>query len=263
MNQLQVFQNNQFGEVRVAKTESNEPLFCLADICKILDLQTNKVKERLSEKGWNTIPTLTSGGTQNLIYINESNFYKSVFQSRKPEAEAFTEWVTSEVLPTIRKHGAYMNASVIEKALTDPDTIIQLATNLKEERMQRQILQQQAELQANELKQAAPKVQYYNNVLSSNTLQPINVIANDLGLTAIALNKLLVKLRVQYKSGGCYVLYAPFRDMGLAKHVPIPYTDSNGNPKTAQHLQWFEAGKKFIIEMVQKHAPQTKQTQWK
>ena len=106
-NRIKIFENAEFGKVRV-NTVNNEPMFCLSDVCKVLGLtQPSKVKERLNEKGVNTIPTPTNGGEQNLLYINESNFYKAVFQSRKDSAERFTEWVTSEVLPTIRKTGSY------------------------------------------------------------------------------------------------------------------------------------------------------------
>lgn len=107
MNDLQIFNNEEFGEVRTAVV-NEEPMFCLADICKALELtQPSKVKERLNEKGVRSIPTLTKGGEQKLLYINESNLYKTIFQSRKESAERFTEWVTSEVLPSIRKTGSY------------------------------------------------------------------------------------------------------------------------------------------------------------
>lgn len=107
MNDLQIFNNEEFGEIRTVAV-NDEPMFCLADICKALELtQPSKVKERLNEKGVRSIPTLTKGGEQKLLYINESNLYKAIFQSRKESAERFTEWVTSEVLPSIRKTGSY------------------------------------------------------------------------------------------------------------------------------------------------------------
>lgn len=107
MNELQIFNNEEFGEVRTVLV-NNEPMFCLSDVCRALELtQPSKVKERLNEKGVNIIPTLTAGGEQKLLYINESNLYKAIFQSRKKSAERFTEWVTAEVLPSIRKTGSY------------------------------------------------------------------------------------------------------------------------------------------------------------
>lgn len=108
MNELKIFQNEEFGEIRTV-TIDGEPMFCLADICKALELsQPSKVKERLNQKGVNSIPTLTNGGTQNLLYVNESNLYKTIFQSRKESADRFTDWVTSEVLPSLRKNGGYI-----------------------------------------------------------------------------------------------------------------------------------------------------------
>lgn len=107
MNNLKIFSNKEFGEIRAVEVDG-EPMFCLSDICRALELtQPSKVKERLSEKGVNSIPTLTAGGKQSLLYVNESNLYKTIFQSRKESAERFTDWVTSEVLPTIRKTGFY------------------------------------------------------------------------------------------------------------------------------------------------------------
>lgn len=106
-NKVEIFENEDFGCVRTV-TANNEPFFCLTDICKALEIsQPSKVKDRLKQKGVRTIPTLTSGGTQGLLYINESNLYKTVFQSRKKSAEQFTDWITEEVIPSIRKTGSF------------------------------------------------------------------------------------------------------------------------------------------------------------
>ena len=133
MNELQIFKNEEFGEIRTI-TKDDEPMFCLADVCKALELtQPSKVKERLNPKGVNSIPTLTKGGEQKLLYINESNLYKTIFQSRKDSAERFTDWVTSEVLPSIRKTGGY------NKPMTTAEQIKLLAQGNTElsERMDR------------------------------------------------------------------------------------------------------------------------------
>lgn len=107
MNDLQIFNNEEFGEIRTI-TKDNEPMFCLADVCKALELSNpSMIKSRLNEKGISNIDTLTTGGKQKLLYVNESNLYKTIFQSRKESAERFTDWVTSEVLPSIRKTGSY------------------------------------------------------------------------------------------------------------------------------------------------------------
>ena len=104
---LNIFSNKEFGEIRIAMIDG-EPWFCLVDICRALEL-TNPamVKSRLNEKGINSIDTLTKGGMQHLLYVNEPNLYKTIFQSRKESAERFTDWVASDVLPSIRKTGSY------------------------------------------------------------------------------------------------------------------------------------------------------------
>lgn len=107
MNNLQIFNNEEFGEIRTI-TKDNEPMFCLADVCKALEISNvGNVKQRLSEKGIHTADTLTKGGMQKMTFISEANLYKTIFQSRKESAERFTEWVTGEVLPSIRKTGSY------------------------------------------------------------------------------------------------------------------------------------------------------------
>lgn len=117
MNELQIFNSEEFGDIRTVTIE-NEPMFCLSDVCKSLGLtQPSKVKERLNEKGVSSIPTLTPGGEQKLLYINESNLYKTIFQSRKESAERFTDWVTSEVLPAIRKTGAYQKPMTTDQKI--------------------------------------------------------------------------------------------------------------------------------------------------
>ena len=104
---LKIFNNEEFGEIRTV-VKNGEPLFCLTDVCRALDLTNpQNVKKRLNEKGICTIDTLTNGGVQSLLYINEPSLYKTIFQSRKDSAERFTDWVTYEVLPSIRKTGGY------------------------------------------------------------------------------------------------------------------------------------------------------------
>nr|DAH26489.1 MAG TPA: hypothetical protein [Caudoviricetes sp.] len=105
--ELQIFSNSEFGEIRTI-TKDNEPMFCLADVCRILEIKNvSDCKSRLRQKGVVTTDTLTNGGKQKMVFIDESNLYKTIFQSRKDSAERFTDWVTSEVLPSIRKTGSY------------------------------------------------------------------------------------------------------------------------------------------------------------
>lgn len=106
MNELMVFQNPEFGELRTAE-RNGETWFCLADICEPLGLEAKKVRVRLKQEGVVLADTPTNGGVQGMLFVNEGNLYRAIFQSRKPEAERFTDWVTEEVLPSIRKTGGY------------------------------------------------------------------------------------------------------------------------------------------------------------
>ena len=145
MNNIQIFQNEQFGKVRIAMNESNEPLFCLADVCKVVGLTNpSSVKQRLDNEDVQVIDlhalkqnegAITGNSMAN--FITESGFYDVLLYSDAPQVKPFRKWVTSEVLPSIRKHGAYMTQETLEKALTSPDFLIQLATNLKEEKQKR------------------------------------------------------------------------------------------------------------------------------
>ena len=145
MNDLRIFENKDFGQVRTSII-NNEPYFSLTDVCRVLEINNpSQAKTRLNLKGVISNEVLTKGGMQQANFIDESNLYKLIFQSRKPEAEKFADWVTSEVLPTIRKHGAYMTETVIERTLTDPDYLIQLATTLKEERQRRLLAEEENE----------------------------------------------------------------------------------------------------------------------
>lgn len=143
MNQLQVF-NFSGNQVRTVE-KNGQPWFVLKDICEALgDLAHRVVRQRIGDDVCSTYPILDSiGRQQETTIINEDGLYDVILESRKPEARAFRKWVTSEVLPTIRKHGAYMTPETIEKTLGDPDFIIGLATKLKEEQAKTAALQQQ------------------------------------------------------------------------------------------------------------------------
>lgn len=145
MNELQVFNYNG-NEVRTIQKDG-EPWWVLKDVCEVLDIsQAVRVAERLDEDEVSQTHITDSLGRQQSTYIiNESGLYNVILRSDKPEAKPFRKWVTSEVLPSIRKHGAYMTPQKIEEALLNPDTIIKLATNLKAEREKRMELERQAE----------------------------------------------------------------------------------------------------------------------
>ncbi len=157
-NRIKIFENAELGKVRVAGT-SEEPLFCLSDVCKILDLHTGMTKQRLDEKGVSSIDTLTKGGMQPLIYISEKNLYKVIMRSDKPQAEPFQDWVCGEVLPSIRKTGGY----IMENQDETPEELMARALMIAQETLKRK---EQRLLEAEtKIKENAPKVEYFNGLI--------------------------------------------------------------------------------------------------
>lgn len=228
---IEIFKDDRFGEVRVTKL-NDEPMFCLSDVCKVLDLQVGSTKNRLNEKGVTLINTLTNGGKQNLVYINEQNLYKVIMRSDKPQAEPFQDWVCGEVLPSIRKHGMYATEDTIDKILNDPDFGIKLLTTLKEERT--------ARIEA-EKKNAI--------LMHVNTTYTATEIAKELNLkSANELNKLLADKKIQYKVGGTWVLYSQYSNLGYEEIKQ----ETLDNGKVVYHRKFTQLGRDFILNLLKK-----------
>lgn len=113
--------------------KSGEPWFVLNDVCSQLELAPRVVRQRLADDVCSTYPLQTSGGLQQATIINEDGLYDVILESRKPEAKAFRKWITSEVIPSIRKHGAYMTGDTLEKVLMNPSAFVQIAHRLQDE----------------------------------------------------------------------------------------------------------------------------------
>lgn len=170
MNEIQIFRNPQFGEIRTAIGENGEPMFCLPDLCRVLELTPSKVAQRLSGDVLSKYPLETAGGIQQTNFVNEDGLYDAILDSRKSEARKFRKWVTSEVLPTIRKHGVYATSQTIDNLLADPDNAIKVFQALKEERQLRQIAE--AKIEAD-----APKVLFAEAVTGSKSTCLIGELA--------------------------------------------------------------------------------------
>lgn len=185
MNELTVFNNDQFGEVRLVEREG-EPWFVAADLCRALDISdTHKAVDRLheDEKGRSSIPTL--GGTQEMLVVSEPGMYALVLGSRKPEAEAFQRWITHEVIPSIRKHGAYATADVLDQIIADPEYGIRLLEALKAEKDKNALLQ--------------PKADYFDALVERNTLTGVRETAKELGVRPKEFTKYLLEHGYVYR----------------------------------------------------------------
>src|SRR5690625_118641 len=160
MNQLtKMFEGKELTIIE----KGNEPHFLLKDVCEILGIGNHRhVRTRLDKGVVSNYPLKTAGGTQQATFVNEDGLYDVILDSRKPEAKKFRTWITSEVIPSIRKHGAYMTLEKIEEVLLSPDTLIKLANNLKEEQEKRK----QAE---RTIKKQKPKVLFADAVETSRS----------------------------------------------------------------------------------------------
>ncbi len=163
MNEIKIFSNPQFGEIRTAIGENGEPMFCLPDLCRVLDLTPSKVAQRLGDDVLSKYPTIdTLGREQMTNFVDEDGLYDAILDSRKPEARKFRKWITSEILPAIRKHGVYATPQTIDSLLADPDNAIKVFQALKEERELRQLAE--AKIEAD-----APKVLFHDAVTGSKS----------------------------------------------------------------------------------------------
>lgn len=252
MNNIQVFQNAQFGQIRTVVTENGEPLFCLADVCAALQLTNNrKVKSQLDEDVTLSYPLQTPGGVQQATFVTEPGMYTVILRSDSPKAKPMQKWVTSEVLPALRKTGGYMVARTDET----PEQIMARALIVAQETIKRTETEkarliEQNELSKRELQAAAPKVQYYNEVLTSESTYLATQIAKELGMGAPTLNEKLRKLGVQYKQNGQWILTYKYQNKGYTKTQTYKFTHSDGRPGTNMQTEWTEKGRQFIHSLL-------------
>ena len=230
-------------EVRTV-TIDNNPYFSNADVCKILDINNpSQALKRLKQDGVITNEVIDGlGRKQDMKFVSESNLYKLIFQSKKKEAEAFTDWVTSEVLPAIRKHGLY----AIDDLLNNPDMAIAALQKLKEERQLRLQAQEEVAQKNQIIQELQPKASYYDLVLQNKSLVAISVIAKDYGMSAKKMNKILHELKIQFKQGNTWLLYQKYAGKG--------YTQSKTHTIDADyskmHTYWTQKGRLFLYDLL-------------
>lgn len=240
MKELQIFKYQE-AEIRTAVIDG-EPWWVAIDVCKILEI--SNPSDTLKRLDSDEVTRFNLGGLSGEANIvNEPGLYSLILGSRKPEAKAFKRWITHEVIPTIRRHGAYMTPEKIEQVLADPDTIIRLATELKRSRTEIAVRDQLI----GELK---PKADYVDMVLKSTGLMTISQIAKDYGMSGQRLNQILKDKRIQYKQNGQWLLYAKHQDKSYTHSKTIDFMHSDGRPGTKLDTQWTQKGRLFIYEQL-------------
>lgn len=199
MNELQIFENPEFGRVRTLMEPDGTTLFCGSDVAKALGYAKPQNAISIHCKGALKRGTPTNGGVQELLFIPESDLYRLVFHSKLPNAEKFTDWVTKEVLPTIRKHGAYMTPETLEQALLSPEFLLKLAQRLKEEQEGRLAAEQERNLLLVQVRQEAPMVEYFKACVDRNMLLSLRETAKLLKVGEKALIHWLLENRYLFR----------------------------------------------------------------
>ena len=215
MNELQIIENPEFGEIRVTINEDGEPLFVAADVCRVLEhSNVTMALERLDDDEKAKLDLGLSGGLTNCV--TEPGLYSLVLGSRKKEARAFKRWITHEVIPSIRKHGAYMTPQTLEQALLSPDFLMQLAQRLKEEQQARKEAEYNAHLLDLDNRRMQPKADYFDALVEKNLLTSFRETAKMFHVEEKDMIRFLLDNRYLYRSqSGKLLPYATRPDNGL------------------------------------------------
>ncbi len=193
-------------------------------------------------------------------FIPENIFYRLAMKAKNETAEKFQAKVADEIIPSIRKHGAYMTADTLEKALSSPDFLIQLATKLKDEQErnkrlenEKKALEQETIEMDKKISELEPKANYVDIILQSKSTVLATQIAQDYGMSAKTFNKKLSELRIQRKVGDQWILYADYQGKGYVHSKTINITRSNGQQDTKMQTEWTQKGRLFLYEKLKKH----------
>lgn len=249
MNELKIFENESFGEIRTIKDENGEPWFVGKDVADILQYSnTSKaIRDHVDKEDKLTERIVTSGQGRDVVMINESGLYSLIFSSKMEKAKEFKRWVTSEVLPAIRKDGGYM----VTKEGESEEELIARALILAQKSIDRLELESKQKDQIiGELK---PKADYVDKILQNTSLIKVSSIAKDYGMTAQDMNKLLHELRIQYKQGDQWLLYANIQDKGYTSSETHVYKKKDGTTDVNLLTKWTQKGRMFLYEELKRN----------
>ena len=239
MTKLQVFNNQEFGQVRTL-TLNDEPWFVGKDVALALGYGkgkslANAVANHVSDDDKGVTELMTPGGKQNMTIINESGLYALIFGSKLESAQKFKRWVTSEVLPALRKTGQYQvkelsGQELMAKALIEAQSVLAAKDKVIEE--------------------MKPKASYYDVILNCKGLLATSVIAKDYGWSAIRLNEYLHKKGIQFKQGKTWLLYQKYATEGYASTKTHEHLGNDGTNHANVHTYWTQKGRRFIYDLL-------------
>lgn len=242
-SEIKTFEHPEFGSIR-ATEQNGEPWFCGKDVAALLgyanvkaaladhvDAEDKQILQR------SEITTLENVPNRGMTFINESGLYSLVLSSKLPNAKKFKRWVTSEVLPAIRRTGGYIAA----KEEDTPEEIMARALLIANDTIQRQKKQIEAD---------RPKVSYCDEILRCENAILTTTIAKDYGMSAVAFNRKLNELGIQYKRGGTWFLYDRYADKGYTRSETYKYTDGDGRNCASVSTKWTQKGRLFLYEQL-------------
>lgn len=243
MNEIKIFANDQFGQIRTIN-QNGEPWFAVKDVCDALDLaDTNKAAARLDDDELTRIKFVSGGQTREMLFTNKPGIYSLILGSRKPEAKAFKRWITHEVIPAIEKHGMYATPDTVEKILEDPDTIIRILQEMKEERARRVKAEEQIRLDA-------PKVLFADCVSQADTDILVGELAKLLKQNGmdIGQNRLYKKLRHEgFIMKNSTIPTQMAMELGLFRVIERSIMQPNGTTRITQTTKVTGKGQQYFV----------------
>lgn len=266
MTDVKIFNSPMFGELRVTRNEKGELLFCLKDVCDSLELVVNNVVKRISRDPYNigvSKEVISHGAptgkfkVENMYFVTEPDLYRCIFQSRKPTARKFQDWVFNEVLPSLRTTGAYVVAKeedceedIIARGLIAAKAALaRREERIKELECENSQSKQVIEAQGERIAKDTPKVEYYDQTLNSKDCMTSSQVALDLGITAQELHNKLCQANIIYKQSGQWNLHKPYKGWKLHDTNTYTFPSSNGGTHTKVYTVWTQRGRRFIIAL--------------
>ena len=247
--EIQIFKNDRFGEVRTMVI-NDEPWFVGKDVASVLGYEraNNAIRSHVEEEDKLMHQISASGQRRQMTIINESGLYALILSSKLPQAKEFKRWVTSEVLPSIRRNGAYLTDDALAHFAEDPDYGIKLLNTLKRERTERLALMKENVTLSLENERMKPMADYCAKILACTDTVTVTQIAQDYGMTAQDFNEMLADMKIQYRCGRQWILYSGYKQQGFVQSATTTYTRYDGTKGVRVSSRWTQLGRIFLYE---------------